>query len=223
MQASPCKPAMPPDSSRRPLKSRSTAWAAAAAAFLTRAGATPNGISAASLVMAMLGALAFIAAGRGWIVPWIGWVAAAVFIQLRLICNLLDGMVAIEGGKRSPTGGIWNEAPDRFADTLFLLSAGIGCGHPWAGAAAAWAALLTAYARSLGAELTGKQDFCGPFAKPQRMAVLTLAALLTPLEILWNGNLRLLPAVLWLIAVGALFTALRRFWRLAATLKSSAR
>ena len=170
--------------------------------------------------MAALGAFAFIAAGRGWVVPWIGWLAAAVCIQLRLICNLLDGMVAIEGGKRSPTGGVWNEVPDRFTDTLFLVAAGIGCGQPWAGAAAAWAAVMTAYVRSLGAELTGKQDFCGPFAKPQRMVLLTAASLLTPLEFLWMGNTRLLPAVLWILAGGALFTALRRLWRLAATLKS---
>lgn len=211
---------MPSENSRRPLKSRSTAWAAWMASFLARAGATANGISAASLLMAALGALAFIAAGRGWIVPWIGWVAAAVCIQSRLICNLLDGMVAIEGGKRSATGGIWNEAPDRFADTLFLVGAGIGCGAPWAGAAAAWAAVMTAYVRSLGAELSGKQDFCGPFAKPQRMAFLTLAALVTPVEFLWNGNLQVLPVALWTIGAGTLFTALRRLWRLADHLKS---
>jgi phosphatidylglycerophosphate synthase len=213
---------MPSESSRRPLKSRSTAWAAWAAAFLAKVGATPNGISAVSMVMASLGALACIAAGKHWILPWLGWPLAALFIQLRLICNLLDGMVAIEGGKRSPTGAIWNEAPDRFADTILLLGAGIGCGHPWAGAAAAWAAVMTAYARSLGAELTGKQDFCGPFAKPQRMATLTIGALFTPLEFLSQVNRPLMPMVLWLIAAGTLFTALRRFHRLAATLKSAA-
>jgi len=211
---------MSPASSRRPLKSRSSAWAAWSAASLARAGATPNGISAASLVMATLGALAFIAAGRGWITSWSGWIAAAACIQLRLVCNLLDGMVAIEGGKRSPTGGIWNEAPDRFADTLLLLGSGIGCGQPWAGAAAAWAAVLTAYVRALGADLTGMQDFCGPLAKPQRMAVLTVAAVLTPLECLWQGSPRVMPVALWLIAAGAVLTALRRLWRLATHLKA---
>jgi len=211
---------MPDESSRRPLKSRSTQWAKSSAARLSRAGATPNGISTASLIMALLGAAAFIAAGNAWITPWIGWVSGAACIQLRLICNLLDGMVAIEGGKRSSTGAIWNELPDRFTDTLFLMGAGIGCGHPWAGAAAAWAAVMTAYTRSLGAELTGKHDFCGPFAKPHRMAVLTLATLLTPLEFLWNNQFSLLPAVLWLLAAGTIFTALRRLWRLTGHLKS---
>ena len=174
-----------------------------------------------SLVAAALGALAFISAGRGWIVPWLGWFAGAAFVQLRLVCNLLDGMVAIEGGKRTATGGIWNEVPDRFADTLLLMGAGLGSGEPWAGATAAWAAVMTAYIRALGAELSGSQDFCGPFAKPQRMAFLTAAALLTPLEFLWNGNLHLLPWALWIIAAGAFFTALRRVWRLAETLKTS--
>ncbi len=213
---------MMPDSSRRPLKSRSTAWAAWLAGKLAKTGATPNGISAASIMMAMLGALAFVAAGREWISPWAGWLLAAAFTQLRLICNLVDGMVAIEGGKRSATGAIWNEAPDRFADTILLIGAGIGCGHPWAGAAAAWAAVMTAYARAPGAELTGKQDFCGPFAKPQRMAALTAAALLSPLEMLWNELPPLLAITLWIIAGGALITTFRRFHRLAASLKSAA-
>jgi phosphatidylglycerophosphate synthase len=46
-------------------------------------------------------------------------VATAACIQLRLLCNLLDCMVAIEGGKSAPTGALFNEMPDRFADPLF--------------------------------------------------------------------------------------------------------
>ena len=48
---------------------------------------------------------------------------AALCIQLRLVCNLLDGMVAVEHGKGSPSGPIWNELPDRFADVLFQREA----------------------------------------------------------------------------------------------------
>lgn len=154
---------------------------------------------------------------------WLGWGLGAVLVQLRLVCNLLDGMVAIEGGKKSPTGAIWNEAPDRLADSLFLISAGIACGQPWAGVTAAWAAVMTAYVRALGAELTGKQDFCGPFAKPQRMAALTIAALLTPLGILWGGRPEVMPVSLWIIAGGTLLTVIRRLMRLAATLKAKSR
>jgi phosphatidylglycerophosphate synthase len=171
------------------------------------------------MVMAGLGAACFIAAGESWLPLWPGLLLAAVFTQLRLVCNLLDGMVAVEGGKGGPTGGIWNELPDRFADTLLLVGAGIGCGAPWAGACAAWAAVMTAYVRSLGAELTGVQDFRGPLAKPQRMAVLTAAALLTPVEYRIFETALLLPVVLWVIAAGALLTALLRVRRMAQHLK----
>ena len=53
-------------------------------------------------------------------------------IQLRLIANLLDGLVAVEGGKRTPTGELYNEAPDRIADTAVLVGAGYAVGgSPW--------------------------------------------------------------------------------------------
>ncbi len=186
-------------------------------------GATPNGISAVSLVFAVAGCIAFISTSRGWLAyPWIGWVLGACCVQLRLICNLLDGMVAIEGGKRTATGGVWNEVPDRFADSLFLIGAGIGCGMPWAGMAVAWAAVMTAYVRSLGAELTGKQDFCGPFAKPHRMAVLTVAALLTSLTDYFPFLHWLMPYTLCVLAVGTFLTVLRRLHRLANRLKNPA-
>lgn len=200
--------------SRRPLKSRSSRWAGAIAAGLAQAGVTPNAISFASVVFAAFGAAAFIGAGRGWWAPWLGWLLGAVCIQLRLLCNLFDGMVAIEGGKRSATGDVWNEAPDRLADILLLGAAGVGGGVPWAGALAAVASVLTAYLRALGASLTGEQDFSGPFAKPQRMAVLTGVALLMAVSPFWPPMVRAFPYVLWAVAVGTFFTFFRRWWRL---------
>ncbi len=65
------------------------------------------------------------------------WLGAALGIQLRLVCNLIDGMVAIEGGMKSPVGGLYNEVPDRIADPLLLIAAGYcnewvvkALGHP---------------------------------------------------------------------------------------------
>jgi phosphatidylglycerophosphate synthase len=179
---------------------------------------TPNAISAASIGFALLGSAAFLSTGHVRVPDWLGWTLGAGCVQLRLLCNLLDGMVAIEGGKKSPTGGMWNEAPDRLADTLFFVSAGVACGAPWAGVTAAWAAVMTAYVRSLGAELAGNQDFCGPFAKPQRMAALTGAALLTPLGARWGDQAAVMPLALWIIAGGTVLTIVRRLHRLASTL-----
>jgi phosphatidylglycerophosphate synthase len=210
------------DSSRRPLKVRSTEWARVLAATLCKSGITPNTISALSVVAAGLAGLAFVAAGRGWIDWTAGWIAGAALIQARLICNLMDGMVAVEGGKKSPTGDLWNEVPDRIADTLFLVCAGWAVGLPWIGALAGWAAVMTAYVRAVGATLTGAQDFSGPFAKPQRMACLTFAALLTAAEPLWNGRGQVMQINLILIAAGTAFTLLQRLLRLAAKLKEAA-
>ncbi len=213
---------MEDEPSRRPLKVRSTEWARTLAATLSKSGITPNQISALSVVAAGLGGLAFVAAGRGAIEWTAGWIAGALGIQARLICNLMDGMVAVEGGKKSPTGELWNEVPDRIADPLLLVCAGWAVGLPWVGALAGWAALMTAYVRAVGATLTGVQDICGPFAKQQRMACLTVAALLTAAEPLWHGNGQVMKIALIAIAAGTGITLVRRLLRLAAKLKEAA-
>ncbi len=149
---------------------------------------------------------------------------AAACVQLRLVCNLLDGMVAVEGGLKGATGDLWNEAPDRVADSLFLVGAGYAVpGLAWApalGWAAALAAMATAYVRALAASLGLPQDFRGPMAKPHRMATLTAAlvlAALAPWTALREGAL---PVALGLILVGALLTVLRRLSRAADLLRS---
>lgn len=182
-------------------------------------GVAPNLISAFSVVFAGIGAAGFVASGCGW-VPWpLGWLAGAVGIQLRLICNLMDGMVAIEGGRKSVTGDLWNEIPDRLADTALFVGAGWAVGWPWVGALAGWAAVMTAYVRAMGASLTGLQDFCGPFAKPQRMATLTFAAVITAADPLWHGGGWIMKIALALAAAGTVATIVRRILRLAARLK----
>jgi phosphatidylglycerophosphate synthase len=104
-------------------------------------------------------------------------------VQLRLLCNLLDGMVAIEGGRKTATGGLYNELPDRFADSALIVALGYGAGEPWLGWLGALAAAVTAYIRVLGGTLGLAQDFRGPMAKPHRMAVLTFACIAQTIEL----------------------------------------
>ena len=110
---------------RRPIKSRGAGWARGLAAALARAGIAPDVISAGSVVFAAAGAALLVASS---LLP--GWrrsaalVAAGACVQGRLICNLLDGMVAVEYAKGSSSGPIWNELPDRIADLLLLVGAG---------------------------------------------------------------------------------------------------
>lgn len=202
---------MAQNDNRRPLASRDTGWARAVARRLSKAAITPNQISMASIVMAAFAGAGFWLAGtadagaRAAVL-----LATALFCQLRLLCNLFDGMVAIEGGKQAPDGPFWNEFPDRVADILILVGAGYGTGVPGLGWAAASLAVLTAYTRELGRACGLPADFSGPMAKPQRMATITAAALLSLLEPLWHGHNKVLVIALWLIIVGAAVTTLRR-------------
>jgi phosphatidylglycerophosphate synthase len=165
---------------RRPLKSRAFPFFKKMAALLARTGMTPNAISFGSIIFGIAAGAAFAStADCEGLWQRLNFVAAAVCIQLRLICNLLDGMVAIEHQRRSPTGDLWNEVPDRISDAATLLGAGFAAGSsPWLGVVATVAALLTAYVRALGASVGAGQIFDGPGAKPQRMAIMTIAAVL---------------------------------------------
>lgn len=202
---------MAKDSDRRPLASRDTGWARGIARRLSTSGITPNQISMASMAMAAVAGAAFWLAGSAAPGPRVALLlAAALFCQLRLLCNLFDGMVAIEGGKQAADGPFWNEFPDRVADILILAGVGYGIGASALGWAAAAFAVLTAYTRELGRNCGLPADFSGPMAKQHRMATITAAALLSLLEPLWRGQDEVLLVALWLIAVGAAVTALRR-------------
>lgn len=186
---------------RRPLTSRSTAWARFLTDLLIRARISPNAISVVSVVFAAAGAAILVYAPNEG-----GLIATAACVQLRLLCNLLDGMVAIEGKRQSPTGALYNEIPDRFADSLFIVALGYSIGLPWLGWFGALAAAVTAYIRVLGGSLGQPQDFRGPMAKPHRMAVLTGACVLGAVEWWLNGSQWALTAAAWIIAVGSVIT-----------------
>jgi phosphatidylglycerophosphate synthase len=216
-------PAAPP--SRRPLKTRGTRWAAASARALVRLNVRPNHISLFSVVLAAGSAAALWASGRMTGPAAGGWLlAAALLIQGRLLCNMLDGMVAVEGGRKSPSGEIYNELPDRFADALSLVGAGYALGDgAWAvtaGWLAALLAVITAYARALGVAAGAAQQFCGPMAKPQRMAVLTAACVADALLGWAQLGLRLLPWTLALISAGCVVTIARRTIRIVRQLEA---
>ncbi|MGW9333565.1 CDP-alcohol phosphatidyltransferase family protein [Bosea sp. NPDC055594] len=212
---------MAQDSDRRPLASRDTGWARGIARRLSASGITPNQISMASMAMAACAGTAFWLAGTAASGPRTALLlAAALFCQLRLLCNLFDGMVAIEGGKQEADGPFWNEFPDRVADILILTGVGYGIGLPALGWAAAAFAVLTAYTRELGRNCGLPANFSGPMAKQHRMATITAAALLSLLEPLWRGQGEVLEIALWLIAVGAAVTALRRAAKLVRALRA---
>jgi phosphatidylglycerophosphate synthase len=209
---------------RRPIKARSAGWAQAIARHLAHAGITPNQVSLASVLVSLIGAGSLIyEAGVG--ASALPFVVAAVCIQLRLLANLLDGLIAIEGGRQTKIGELYNELPDRVADVALLAAAGYASQHGEWGAGLGWfasvLAVTTAYLRAVGARRGQPQDFCGPQAKPHRMFLLTLACIFASVEKWALMPARVLFFFLILINLGTLLTCVRRTVRLARRMEST--
>jgi phosphatidylglycerophosphate synthase len=211
---------------RRPLKTRRRAWAKALARWLTVRAVAPNSISISSLVpSASAGACFLLLPHAARLVQVLLLLLAAGLIQLRLLANMLDGLVAVEGGRKTATGDLFNEIPDRFDDVLILAPAGYAI--PWLGSlgitvgwAVALLAVLTAYIRLVGGSLGCQQSFMGPMAKQHRMATLTVTCLLSILEVFVAGYQgRILALGLTVIGIGAAVTVVRRVNLIAAELK----
>lgn len=200
----------PVSSTRRPLKSRSAGWSQSLARALARSAITPNQVSVLSVIFAATGGALLL-----YFPTPAGLVLVALCVQLRLLCNLLDGMVAVEGGKGSVLGVLYNELPDRLGDSLFLVPLGYAVGLGWLGWLCALLAALTAYIRVTGGSLGLPQDFRGPQAKPHRMFVMTVGCLFTAAELTVWGTTHALLVATALIAVGSAATCVTRTLALA--------
>lgn len=183
--------------------------------WLAHNNCSPNQISVASVFFAALGAMALLL-----IQSSVGLIACAIAIQARLVCNLLDGMVAIEGGKKSSVGQLYNEFPDRLADSILVVALGYAIAMPWLGWLGALAAALTAYVRVFGGSIGLAQDFRGPMAKQHRMAVMTIACIIGAIEWYFFGTRYVLIVAAWVIALGAMLTCIARTSAIARQLKS---
>jgi phosphatidylglycerophosphate synthase len=211
---------------RRPLKSRNTKWAAAISGLLARSRVPPNAISVAGAVFAALAGVGFWGAGkvaRDW-----GWSVLLILalggIQLRLLCNLFDGMVAVEGGFKTKAGEIFNELPDRFSDAFIFIGSAyavpdVTCTREL-GWTAAVLAVITAYVRALGASMGAGQQFLGPMAKQQRMAIMTAACVVAALAPVWPALSRVIPLTLTVVVAGCVITIFRRCRHIAAAMES---
>jgi phosphatidylglycerophosphate synthase len=182
----------------------------------------PNAISLSSIIFAAAAGACLAGTTAYGSTPL--FLLAAVFVQLRLLANMLDGMVAQLSGESSALGDMWNEVPDRFADVIILVSAGYALGGTVVlGYVASMLALLTAYVRAFGATHGVMGLFLGPMAKPHRMAAVTAACLwaaLVPGH--WPGasgyQVGAITVALWLIVLGGIATVIRRLNRIVVVL-----
>lgn len=199
-----------------PIARRNTDWTRQLAGVLARSALDPNQLSRLSVLFALLGSTALLA----WPGP-AGLLTCAAFIVLRLLCNLLDGMVAVEGGRGTATGPLYNEIPDRIADGMFLVALGYAVAVPWLGWLAALLAIMTAYVRALGGTLGQVQEFRGPMARPHRMWLLVLALLAATVFVATGRQILLVSAII--IVLGSAVTCIKRMRAIAVRLQTAER
>lgn len=211
---------------RRPIAARESRVSQRLADWLIAHGKSANEISVAGLAFAVVAGACFVATAWANASPWL-WLLGALLIQMRLLANMLDGMVALATETQSRLGEIFNEVPDRFADIAVLVGLGYAYGGTkWLGWAVALAAVLTAYLRVAGVAAGAPADFRGPMAKPHRMFAATVGAVLCAAMAFTHHDYALaawglgLPTVtLIVIGVGSLMTAWRRGARLLQVLR----
>lgn len=210
---------------RRPIAIREWAASRRVARWLAGHRISPNLISIAGMVCGVGAGAALVAtshtSGPAARVVWLG---AAALVQLRLLANMFDGMVAVEREQASPLGELYNEVPDRISDAATLVGLGYAAGGAVVlGYVAACVALLVAYVRAMGGLTGARQEFCGPMAKPHRMGVVTLVALyggLTPSA--WQPGVG--ETAGWGVAVGGLIIIIvGGAWTTARRLRRTAR
>jgi phosphatidylglycerophosphate synthase len=193
---------------RRPISLRNAGFAQKMASDLVGRGVRPNLISIASMGAALAAFILFWWAGNV-LHPFLRGVLlllAAVAVQGRLLCNMLDGMVALEGGMQEKDGAFWNEFPDRVSDILILGGLGIAAWHPGLGFFAAALAVTAAYTRELARANGGEADYGGPMAKQHRMAAVTGIAVLAAFWPMFGNAFWFMQMGLWAVALGTAVT-----------------
>ena len=216
-----------PMKDRRPIPARRLGLVKRGAARLSTAGVTPNQIS-------IFGMAAAVAAGLCLgLTPYVGDLIArillllsGVLIVLRGLSNMFDGIVAVELGKGTPVGALYNEFPDRLSDVAIFVGAGYATGGlPELGYAAAIVSVLIAFARVAARSAGAPSDFSGWMAKQQRMfLVAAVAAYLALSPTRWQPHFGPEDAVgltglaLLIIVVGGVSTIVTRLRRAASFL-----
>lgn len=207
---------------RRPLRVRDWRIMHLLAAHCAAKGIRPNQVSLSSMAGAAAAAMGIYACG------YVAAPAAVIFsaflalagIFWRVMANLIDGMIAVEGGLKTRSGEIFNDVPDRIADSIICVALGYAADLGWLGWFAALLSFMTAYARVLGGACGLKQSFAGPMAKPHRMAVTAAAICMLVVEKLHGGNGHISLGVgLALICAGSLLTAVIRLRRIVGELE----
>ena len=142
---------------------------------LVRAGATPNQVTLAGVVLSLAAGAAIA------LQPAVRWplllLPAALFARMAL--NALDGMMAREHGLQTPLGGLLNELADVVADAALYLPLAAVAGFPPAGVVVAVVlAGVTELAGVAAVAIGASRRYDGPMGKSDRAFVFGALGLL---------------------------------------------
>jgi CDP-diacylglycerol---glycerol-3-phosphate 3-phosphatidyltransferase len=172
-------------------------------AFCVRNKVQPDTFTYGALALSGLAAFALLQAGSNRLWLWI--VPACVLV--RLLLNLLDGLVARDLGLADQWGEVKNEFGDRIADTAIFLGLAFGGYSDARLSALALALILCAsYLGILGKVVSGSRIYGGVFGKGDRM--ISLAAF--TFYPLFSGNLASYNWYLLFAAAAAGVTIIQR-------------
>ena len=149
---------------------------AAVARPLVRAGVSPNMVTVAALVMAV------VAVPLAAIDGWVGPAAACLAVTISGLLDSLDGAVAVQAGRTTKVGFLLDSALDRIADAAYPAARAVAAGGgAWIAVGATAACWWLEYVRARGslAGVTGKA-LITPGERPTRI-ILTAVGLGLPM------------------------------------------
>lgn len=185
-----------------------------AARTAQRLGITPNLLTAASFLFAILAAVLFALAGPGR-VAWLFWGAAAV--SANAILDGLDGRLARLTKTESKRGDYLDHVVDRYSDAAILLGLALSpMGSMVWGLFAIVGTFLTSYMGTQAQALGLGRNYGGWLGRADRLViliavpVLTYGAIFLGVAMPWGFQ----PLVLMLayFAIVGNITAFQRFW-----------
>ncbi|MBB5873034.1 CDP-diacylglycerol--glycerol-3-phosphate 3-phosphatidyltransferase [Allocatelliglobosispora scoriae] len=168
---------------------------------LLRVGVSPNAVTVAGTIGVLAGSYV---AARGHLV----W--AVVVVTLSALTDVMDGSMARLRGTSSRFGAVLDSTMDRVADGAVF----VGLAYLYRDEVPTFLAVMVclvagqvvSYVKAR-AEGLGMSCNVGLVERAERLILVGVGALMTGFGLAWG-----LPAALWVLAAGSIFTVFQRMW-----------